>query len=84
LFSKALSTYPNPVENTLHVPFTTDEKGTYHLRLIGLSGHSVHEQTVEVNDISIPVSHLPPGIYELVLLRDGVAVGRARVVKAGG
>lgn len=84
LFSKALSTYPNPVENTLHVHFTPNEKGTYHLRLIGLNGQSVHEQTVEVNDISIPVSHLPPGIYELVLLRDGVAVGRGRVVKAGG
>jgi hypothetical protein len=81
LFYKALSTYPNPVENTLHVHFTTDEKGTYQLRLIGLNGHSVQEQTVEVNDISIPVSHLPPGIYELVLLRDGVAVGRGRVVK---
>lgn len=81
LLNTGLSTYPNPVENTLHVHFTTDEKGTYHLRLIGLNGQSVHEQTVEVNDISIPVSHLPPGIYELVLLRDGVAVGRGRVVK---
>lgn len=81
MLNTGLSTYPNPVENTLHVHFTTDEKGTYHLRLIGLNGQSVHEQTVEVNDISIPVSHLPPGIYELVLLRDGVMVGRGRVVK---
>lgn len=84
LLNTGLSTYPNPVENMLHVHFTTDEKGSYQLRLIGLNGHSVHEQTVEVNDISIPVSHLPPGIYELVLLRDGEAVGRGRVVKAGG
>lgn len=85
VFNKALSTYPNPVENTLNVHFTTDEKGTYHLRLIGVNGHSVHEQTVTVspteNNISVPVSHLPPGLYELFLLRDGVAVGRARVVK---
>ena len=83
VLNTALSTYPNPVENTLHVHFATDEKGSYHLRLIGLNGHSVHEQPVEVNDISIPVSHLPPGLYELILLRDGVAVGRGRVVKAG-
>jgi hypothetical protein len=87
VFNKALSTYPNPVENTLNVHFNTVEKGTYHLRLIGVNGHSVHEQEVTVspaeNDISVPVSHLPPGLYELFLLRDGVAVGHARVVKAG-
>lgn len=84
-FNKALSTYPNPVENTLNVRFNTVEKGTYHLRLIGMNGHSVHEQAVTVspaeNDISVPVSHLPPGLYELILSRDGEAVGRARVVK---
>lgn len=84
-FKKALSTYPNPVENTLNVRFNTVEKGTYHLRLIGMNGHSVHEQAVTVspaeNDISVPVSHLPPGLYELILSRDGEAVGRARVVK---
>lgn len=84
-FKKALSTYPNPVENTLNVRFNTVEKGTYHLRLIGMNGHSVHEQAVTVspteNDISVPVSHMPPGLYELILSRDGEAVGRARVVK---
>ena len=85
VFHEALSTYPNPVENTLNVHFTTGEKATYQLRLIALSGNRVLERTVEAtapqNELSIPVNTLPPGIYELILLRDGTAVGRARVVK---
>ena len=85
VFHEALSTYPNPVENTLNVHFTTGEKATYQLRLIALSGNRVLERTVEAtapqNELSIPVNTLPPGIYKLILLRDGTAVGRARVVK---
>ena len=85
VFNKALSTYPNPVENELNVHFTTDERATYRLRLITMHGNPVLEQTVEVspteNDISIPVYNLPPGIYELLLEHDGGVVGRTRVVK---
>ena len=85
VFNNALSTFPNPVENTLNVHFTTDQKATFQLRLITWYGNSVLEQNMEAtateNDISIPVYYLPPGIYELLLEHDGVVVGRTRVVK---
>lgn len=52
---------------------------------INAQGRLILEQTVEagaaVNDISIPVADLATGIYELILLRNGVPVGRVRVVK---
>lgn len=82
----ALFTYPNPVHNTLYVHFTNDAGATFQIRLINAQGHPVLEQTVEAvtateNGISIPLVHLAPGIYALMLQRNGVTVGRARVVK---
>ncbi len=84
-FDESLWAYPNPVQNTLYVHFTTDAGATYQLSLINVQGNSVLDQTVEKsaaeNGVSIPVANLAPGIYELVLRRDGVSVGRAKVVK---
>ncbi|MCB9285382.1 MAG: T9SS type A sorting domain-containing protein [Lewinellaceae bacterium] len=83
--NKALSTYPNPVENVLNVHLATGEQATYRLRLITLHGNAVLEQTIQAsakeNDISIPVYNLPPGIYELLIEQDGAIIGRTRVVK---
>jgi len=85
--NKALFIYPNPVENTLYVHFTTAEKATFQLRLISVHGAPILEQTVEAsaaeNEIAVPVSNLPPGVYTLVLQRDGAPAGWARVVKRG-
>jgi hypothetical protein len=67
------------------VHFTNDAGAICQLRLLNAQGRLVLEQTVEAatagNDISIPVPDLSPGIYELVLQRNGVFVGQARVVK---
>ena len=84
-FNESLFAYPNPVQNTLYVHFTNDAGAIFQLQLINAQGRLILERTVEAstaeNDISIPVAHLAPGIHELMLLRDGVPVGRARVVK---
>lgn len=84
-FDESLLAYPNPVQNTLYVHFTTDAGATYQLSLINVQGNSVLDQTVEKsaaeNGISIPVANLALGIYELILQCNGVSVGRAKVVK---
>ncbi|MCB0532072.1 MAG: T9SS type A sorting domain-containing protein [Lewinellaceae bacterium] len=84
-FNTVLSIYPNPVQHTLKVHFTDGESAGAQLQLLNAQGRLVLEQTVEaataVKDISIPVDHLPSGNYVLILLRNGVAVDRARVVK---
>ncbi len=85
-FKEAMFTYPNPVQNTFYVHFINDDAGaTFQLKLINVQGKPVIEQVVEAsageNDISIPVAYLAPGIYALILQRNGVSVGRARVVK---
>ncbi len=84
-FNEEIFTYPNPVQNTLYVHFKTDAQAAYQIRLINAQGRLMLEQTVEAapagNDVSIPVANLTPGIYELILQRNGVSVGRGRVVK---
>jgi len=85
-FKEAMFTYPNPVQNTFYVHFINDDAGaTFQLKLINVQGNPVFEQAVEANagenDISIPVANLAPGIYALILQRNGVSVGRARVAK---
>ena len=83
--NESLFAWPNPVQNTLYVHFTTDAGAIYQLRLINAQGRLMLEQTeatsASENDISIPVAHLAPGLYEVILLRNGVPVGRSRVVK---
>jgi hypothetical protein len=79
-------TYPNPVQNTLNVHFTNSATGPiFQIRLINVNGTPVFEQTLETKtaekELSIPVAYLASGIYTLILQRNGVVVGRGRVVK---
>ncbi|MCB9354673.1 MAG: T9SS type A sorting domain-containing protein [Lewinellaceae bacterium] len=82
---RELFAYPNPVGHTLYVHFAGDAAAAVQLRLVNAQGRLVLEQTVEArpgeNDISVPVADLAPGVYALILQRNGVVVGRARVVK---
>ena len=84
-FNESLIAYPNPVQHTLYVQFTTGAWATYQLRLINAQGRIILEQTVEAstakNDMAIPVANLTPGIYEVILLRNGVDIGLTRIVK---
>jgi hypothetical protein len=82
---ESMRVYPNPVHNELYVHFTNDAAITCQIRLADSKGNTVLEQTVESgaaeNDVVLPVDHLAPGIYEVVLMRKGIPVARARVVR---
>ncbi len=84
-FDAGMTTYPNPVQDILHVHFTKDAGASFQLKLFNGQGTPVLEHTVEAsaakNDLSIPVVHLASGIYDMILLRHGVPVGRTRIVK---
>ena len=84
-WNAAMVTYPNPVHHTLYVHFTNVAGSVFQVRLMNVQGSPVVEQKINTstteNDVSIPVANLAPGIYEVILLRDGRDVGRARVLK---
>lgn len=84
-FDESLLVWPNPVQDMLHVRFANDAKATFQVKLTNELGNPVLVQMVELsateNVIDVQVSNLPSGIYELILRRDGIPVGQARVVK---
>lgn len=81
-----LSVYPNPVRDILSVHLETDAVVPLQLRLIDAAGNIVLDQPVDVQngilDLVIPVAHLAPGPYELILEHHGVPVARSRVIKS--
>lgn len=84
-FNEGMLASPNPVHSTLYVHFNIDESATFQLCLINVQGNPVFEQKVEVSatehDIAIQVAGLPPGTYTLILKRNGIPIGHARVFK---
>lgn len=82
---ESLFAYPNPLQHTLYLHFTKHTNAACQVRLINVQGNTVLEQTLETGtadqDFALQVGHLPPGIYEVVLLGNGDTVGRTRVVK---
>ncbi|MBK8968688.1 MAG: T9SS type A sorting domain-containing protein [Lewinellaceae bacterium] len=78
-------TYPNPVHNTLYVHFTNETGATYQFQLLNAQGRLILEQTVAksetLRDIALPVANLAPGIYTLILQRNGIPVDQSTVVK---
>lgn len=69
-----VSTFPNPVHDLLNVQLTLQKKESIHLQLTDLSGKTVYNNTVAMQDgqnaTSISVAHLPAGTYYLVLNRE--------------
>lgn len=78
-------TWPNPVQHTLNVRFTTEKGAMFQLQLINAQGQIMLEQKIDasagVNDISVPAGHLASGVYQAVLLRNGVRIGHSMLVK---
>jgi len=83
--NESLLVYPNPVQDMLYVRFANDARATFQIKMINQNGRSVLVQMVELSAtedvIAVSAANLPAGIYELILRRDGIPVGRASVVK---
>lgn len=84
-FNEEIFAYPNPVRNTLNVDYAIDAGATFQINLINTQGRPVFEQTMKASatesTFSIPVAHLAPGVYTLILMRNGALVGRVIVSK---
>lgn len=58
--------YPNPVKTTLHLDLQKGIQEKNDLKLISINGQTVyHKKNSSKQNINIPVSHLPRGIYFL-------------------
>jgi len=55
--------YPNPASDVLHVSFDNDKEGHTYLRLTDSFGKLYWSESYSTNEILIPVSHYPSGVY---------------------
>ena len=81
LFASDLKAYPNPFTNVLHITGMMVE--TLHaasLQVINTIGSVVHTQTIANFDETIPLGHLPAGMY-IIRLKNGSMVKTMKILK---
>jgi len=59
--------YPNPASDVLHISVENDDVGQMHIRLTEASGKLYWSGSHISNEMLIPVSHFPGGVYILEL-----------------
>ncbi|HZV43742.1 MAG TPA: T9SS type A sorting domain-containing protein, partial [Saprospiraceae bacterium] len=76
--------YPSPATSVVHVEFTSSHEADITLMLTDLLGHVVYHRTQLArqgeNHFSIQASAFPPGIYFIVLEKNGIPGEVKRVV----
>ncbi len=84
-YPQPVLTYPNPAGHELFVHFPYEAGAGFQIKMVNQQGNLVLEQTLAASaakaDFSVPITHLAPGVYALLLYRDGLVMGWARVVK---
>ncbi len=76
-----ITVYPNPANNYLFVTLTEDQVGAQVILMDAL-GQEVINEKADLREIKLNVSHLPAGIYNLILRSDKqIANGRVVVIK---
>jgi len=68
--------YPNPTYDK----FVVELNGTASVKLYDMLGKEVLTQTAQGNT-EINISHLPTGIYNIIVFSDGKIVGNSKIVK---
>lgn len=61
----ALQIYPNPAENTVTLNRKNEESAI--VKVVGIDGRVYIESEINTSNVSLDVSHLPAGIYTLLL-----------------
>lgn len=61
----ALQIYPNPAENTVTLNRKNEESAV--VKVVGIDGRVYIESEINTSNVSLDVSHLPAGIYTLLL-----------------
>ena len=74
----AFTVYPNPAENEVNL--SVNAPGVFQLSIQDQSGRSILSVGDVTGDQTIPTANLPAGIYHLLLVQEGVPVGRRRLV----
>lgn len=69
---------PNPVRDRLQVSVQADK---IQILMVDLSGRTVKNMNLQPGNHDINVSNLAPGMYQLVVLQDGVQIETQKIIK---
>jgi PKD repeat protein len=80
------SLYPNPVENSFFMSFTSKEEDVLTLKVINQTGQVIYTKNINAvkgnNRISADVSHLPQGVYIVKLKNhEGMILNTQKMIK---
>lgn len=76
----SLAVYPNPATNILTIDYADGIAGTTFVYLTDMHGRKVLEQHLTSIKTEIPIAHLPPGVYEVVITK-GDEIKKVKLVK---
>jgi hypothetical protein len=65
--SNGFSVYPNPVVDKLYIETAKNSS----IKLVNIIGQTMLEQTISIGRNEISISHLPQGVYELIVNANG-------------
>ena len=79
------SVYPNPATEQITVQFFALAEESVRLEVLNVAGQLVAQQSAPaqpgLNTVVLPISHLPTGVYSLLLSNDRMVAAPSRVVK---
>ena len=79
------SVYPNPATEQITVQFFALAEESVRLEVLDVAGKLVAQQSAPaqpgLNTVVLPISHLPTGVYSLLLSNDRMVAAPLRVVK---
>jgi hypothetical protein len=76
--SHAVSVFPNPANDQIHVQTNKDQKFTY--RLLNVIGQTIAETSAESNEHHISTSEIANGIYFLTVMSDNKVIDTRKIL----
>ena len=79
-----LKLYPNPTNQNINVEYLSDHIGEIKLSIHNISGDEIYKSSYKitsgVNDIQLPLIHIPSGIYYLSVLEKNLPITKTRFI----
>lgn len=75
-----LTVYPNPSQGIMELLLAGTDEREAEVKVIDLTGRTVHRQLIHGNTSeTLQLSHLPTGLYNLLVLQGGAQVGSRKI-----
>ncbi len=87
--NKEYRIYPNPAKQIVNISsdfITKESQGKFDIKAVDITGRIIELHTIKqegLNTISCEISQLTPGVYMLVIFKDGILVQKRKLIIKG-